>query len=179
MKKIIAGLALLLSVSLSASAQEYSNTKIKVGEKAPELAYPNPAGEMLKLSEIAKGRYVLLEFWASWCGPCRRSSPDLVALYNKYKDESFEGAKKGFTVVSISLDQNKEAWAAAIAADHLDWPYHLSDLGAWKSKPAEIYGVQYIPQAFLIGPDGKVVNKYNFATLAAEDLDKKVIKKKG
>lgn len=177
MKKIIAGLALVLVSGLSASAQEYSNTFIKKGKTAPELELSTPTGETQKLSDIYKGRYVLLDFWASWCGPCRRANPELVALYNKYKDESFEGAKKGFTIVSVSLDKDKDNWVKAIADDNLSWPYHMSDLGAWASKVTKIYGIQYIPQAFLIGPDGKVINSYNFASLAAADLDKKLKKK--
>ena len=178
MKKIIAGIALAMVCAAPAMAQDYSNKTIKVGQKAPELEFPNPAGEMQKFSEIYKGRVVLLDFWASWCGPCRRASPELVALYNKYKDVQFNKAKKGFTVVSVSLDQNKDAWVKAIADDGLVWPYHMSDLGSWKSKGAVTYGVEYIPQAFLIGPDGKVIATYNFASLAAADLDK-LVKKKG
>ena len=178
MKKIIAGFALIIAATVPVLAQDYSNQKIQIGQKAPDLQFPNPAGEVQKLSEIAKGRVVLLDFWAPWCGPCRRASPEVVALYKKYKDAKFNKAKNGFTVVSVSLDQNKEAWMGAIMTDSLMWPYHMSDLGAWKSKGAETYGVQYIPQAFLIGPDGKVLAKYNFASLAAADIDK-LVKKKG
>jgi thiol-disulfide isomerase/thioredoxin len=177
MKKIIAGCALMLAAAFTSDAQDYSNTKIKIGQTAPELEFPNPAGEMQKLTEISKGRVVLLDFWASWCGPCRRASPELVALYNKYKDARFEGAKKGFTIVSVSLDKNKESWVEAIAEDSLVWPYHISDLGAWQSQSAAIYGITYIPQAFLIGPNGKVIAKYNFASQAAIQLDSMVKKK--
>lgn len=178
MKNIIAGLALMLAATTSAFAQDYSNKKIQVGEKAPELAFANPAGETLKLSEITKDRVVLLDFWASWCGPCRRASPEVVALYNKYKDASFAKAKKGFTVVSVSLDQNKEAWVAAISADGLVWPYHMSDLGGWNSQSAAIYGVQFIPQSFLVGPDGKVIAKYSMGAQPELDIEK-LLKKKG
>jgi len=172
MRKIAAALALSLCTFSAVQAQ--SNEKMQLGQKAPELAYSTPEGKTIKLSEIAKGRVVLLDFWASWCGPCRRSSPQLVALYEKYKDQKFKGAKNGFTIVSVSLDQNKEAWAKAIADDHYAWPNHMSDLGAWQSKAAEIYGVQFIPQAFLISPDGKIIGKYMTADEAGGDIAKLV-----
>ncbi len=177
MKSIIAALA-LLTLSLPALAQDYSNKKIAVGQKAPELQEPNPAGEMLTLSEITKDRVVYLDFWASWCPPCRMASPQVVALYNKYKDEKFKGAKKGFAIVSVSLDKKKESWEEAIQKDGLVWPYHMSDLGGWRSKAATIYGVESIPQAMLIGPDGKVIAKYSYGQHPDEDLEKLLLKKR-
>jgi thiol-disulfide isomerase/thioredoxin len=145
-----------------------------VGQKAPELAFPNPEGKTLKLSEINKGRYVLIDFWASWCGPCRMSNPGLVAMYKDYSGKKFKGAKKGFTVLNVSLDQKKDAWVAAIAKDNLSWENHMSDLGGWNSKSAALYGVQYIPQAFLVGPDGKILGMYNRSEEAKAELDKYV-----
>ncbi len=173
MKKIISTLLFCTAISFAANAQ-YENTKIQVGQKAPELSFDDPAGKKLVLSEISKGRVILLDFWASWCGPCRRSNPALVKLYNDYKKKSFKGAKNGFTVVSVSLDKAKESWTQAIAADKLEWPYHMSDLMAWQSKAAEIYGIQYVPQAFLIGADGKILAKYMSAEEAVGDLNKLV-----
>lgn len=176
MKSIITALALLL-VALPAMAQDYSNQKIKVGQQAPEIQEENPQGQMLKLSELNKDRIVYLDFWASWCGPCRRASPEVVALYNKYKDGSFRGAKKGFAIVSVSLDKHKDAWMAAIAQDGLAWPYHMSDLGGWQSQAAETWGVQSIPQSFLLGPDGKVIAKYSYGQHPDADLEKLLRKK--
>ncbi len=163
------GLTLVFSV-LTAQAQ-YENTKIKVGEAAPELAYNDPEGKPLKLSEISKNRIVLIDFWASWCRPCRMANPRLVKFYHEYKDKKYEGAKKGFTVLSVSLDEGKEQWKAAIAKDSLTWEYHMSDLGGWKSAAAEQYGVQYVPQAFLV-LNNKVLGKYNTAEEAEAELKK-------
>jgi thiol-disulfide isomerase/thioredoxin len=173
MKKIITTLVVAAGLVFSAHAQ-YDNTTVKVGQKAPELAFPNPEGKTLKLSEINKGRYVLIDFWASWCGPCRMSNPGLVAMYKDYSGKKFKGAKKGFTVLNVSLDQKKDAWVAAIAKDNLTWENHMSDLGGWNSKSAALYGVQYIPQAFLVGPDGKILGMYNRSEEAKAELDKYV-----
>jgi len=174
MKKILAMLALSLSVCYGAHAQ-YENTTVKVGMKAPELAYPNPDGKVLKLSEINKGRYVLVDFWASWCGPCRNANPGLVKMYDNYSKKKIKGAKNGFTVLSVSLDANKASWVAAIQKDYLSWPYQISDLKQWHSDAAKLYGIEFIPQAFLVDPSGKVVSWYMTAEQANGDLQKLVV----
>jgi len=121
---------------------------IKVGEPAPEIALPNPDGEIMRLSDL-KGKVVLLDFWASWCAPCRRANPSVVSIYNKYKDD-------GFTVFSVSLDRNgqKDRWVNAIKQDNLSWANHVSDLKFWQSEPARRYGITAIPATFLLDRNG-------------------------
>ena len=170
MKKILAGLVLAFT-TLTANAQ-YGNTTIKVGMQAPEIEMKGVDDQPVKLSDMYKKRVVLVDFWASWCGPCRRANPRLVALYKKYSQEKIKGAKKGFEIVSVSLDQEKEPWLAAIAKDSLYWKFHMSDLKGWASIVSKTYGVNFVPQACMIGPDGKIIGVYNFAEEAAADLDK-------
>ncbi len=123
---------------------------IVVGNYAPEIAYPDTAGVTRKLSDL-KGKIVLLDFWASWCGPCRRENPNVVAMYKKYVDS-------GFTVFSVSLDRNEQRWEQAILKDNLIWPNHVSDLKQWQSEPAKLYGVRSIPSTFLIDREGKIMS---------------------
>jgi thiol-disulfide isomerase/thioredoxin len=173
MKKVFSFLTGIALLAGTVHAQ-YQNTTIKVGQKAPELKFANTGDKMVSLADVNKGRYVLVDFWASWCGPCRMSNPSLVLMYDNYKTKSYKNAPNGFTIFSVSLDKNKEAWMKAIAADKLQWDNHVSDLKGWKSAAAETYGVQFIPQAFLLGPDGKVIGTYNTAEEAVKDLDKYV-----
>jgi thiol-disulfide isomerase/thioredoxin len=128
-----------------------------IGDKAIDLAFAGPDGKTIALSSL-KGKIVLLDFWASWCGPCRVENPNIVAAFNKYKDVKFKGAK-GFTVYSVSLDQNRDQWLKAIDKDQLTWPYHVSDLGGWQSKPAQIYRVNSIPASYLLDQNGVIVGK--------------------
>jgi thiol-disulfide isomerase/thioredoxin len=120
------------------------------GKSVPDFEELRTDGKkQMKLSDL-KGQVVLLDFWASWCGPCRAENPNVVKNYQKYKDA-------GFTVMSVSLDSNKDKWLAAIAADQLVWPNHVSDLGGWQSKVAKLYGVQSIPFTVLLDKEGRVI----------------------
>lgn len=139
----------IASVEKSLARQQSSST-IQIGQPAPEIALPGPDGKTRKLSDM-KGKIVLLDFWASWCRPCRMANPHVVEVYNKYKN-------KGFDVFSVSLDRQngKQAWINAIQKDGLIWDNHVSDLKYWNSVPAAVYGVQGIPKTFLIDRDGKI-----------------------
>lgn len=130
------------------------------GAALVDLTLPDTLGADHKLSEyIGHGRYVLVDFWASWCGPCRRAMPAVKAVYEKYKD-------KGFDILGLSFDEDKAAWTGAIKRLGLPWR-HLSDLKGWKSIASATYGINAIPATILYGPDGKVVK----AGLEAEELD--------
>ncbi|MFN3950879.1 MAG: TlpA family protein disulfide reductase [Thermaurantimonas sp.] len=159
MKKIF-GLITLAVVSFSALAflsykQKAQSVGLSVGDMAPELAFPNPENKILKLSDL-KGKIVLIDFWASWCRPCRLENPNLVRLYRNYKDAKF-GKANGFEIYSVSLDQNKGDWQKAIIDDGLMWPNHVSDLKFWKSEAARIYNVSSIPMTYLIDEKGVII----------------------
>ncbi len=150
-------------------ARYMANQRVQIGQPAPELELPGPEGKTYRLSDL-RGQLVLLDFWASWCMPCRQENPNVVQVYNKYKDQ-------GFTIFSVSLDgvndrtrqritnedqleqlleRHRDRWVQAIEDDRLTWPYHVSDLKQWNSSAAATYGVNAIPRTFFIDRDGKI-----------------------
>jgi peroxiredoxin len=134
---------------------------VEPGHKAPDFELPDTAGNPVKLSSKF-GKVLLLDFWASWCPPCRAENPHLVKVYDQYKD-------KGFTIFSVSLDKKKEAWLKGIHDDRLNWT-HVSDIAFWNCAPAKLYGVRAIPSNVLIDESGTIIAR----NLLGEDLDKKL-----
>lgn len=153
MKDFLSLLSILIFFSVTLPAQ-----KVEVGDKAPDIIQKNPEGKEMKLSDL-RGKMVLVDFWASWCVPCRREHPTLVEAYKEYKDAEFVNGK-GFTIFSVSLDSKKDSWIKAIEDDDLEWPYHVSDLKGWRSAPAKEYGIRAVPANFLVNGDGEVVAVY-------------------
>jgi thiol-disulfide isomerase/thioredoxin len=126
----------------------------EIGGKAPEIELIDNTGKKIKLSDL-KGKVVLVDFWASWCGPCRRENPNVVEAYSKYHKSKFTNAK-GFEVFSVSLDKNEQAWIEAIKKDNMTWDSHGWDKGG---EIAKQYHISSIPMAFLIDGEGKIVAK--------------------
>ena len=132
------------------------------GMEAPEISMKDTEGNIRRLSDL-RGKVVMIDFWASWCGPCRRENPNVVKLYNKYHD-------KGFESYSVSLDKEKSAWLKAIKDDGLMWPNHVSDLNGWASSGGKTYGIMSVPSTVLVDKDGKIIAR----NLRGSELERKL-----
>ncbi|MBL0357125.1 MAG: TlpA family protein disulfide reductase [Chitinophagaceae bacterium] len=149
-------LLVLLFASITVKSQ------VKVGQMAPEISLPNTKDSMVNLSSL-KGKVVLLDFWASWCGPCRTAMPGVVKLYNKFKE-------KGFEVFGVSIDSRKKDWVKAVKQYRIDY-IQVNDNGGWSARVTDLYGVDQIPTTFLLNKKGEIVA----IDLEGKQLEDKII----
>lgn len=138
----------LQEVLKEAKAEKEAKETVAEGKSAPDFTLSTPDGKEVSLSDF-RGKYVLLDFWASWCGPCRQENPNVKKAYEAYKDKNFD-------ILAVSLDKSKDKWVEAIEKDGLTWT-HVSDLKFWDSAAAKLYNVKSIPASFLIDPEGKII----------------------
>jgi thiol-disulfide isomerase/thioredoxin len=152
---VTTGTCVLIFLGFYLGKHFYLKPKNITGDKASEIHGQLPNGNSFSLEEL-EGKYVLLDFWGSWCGPCRETHPQMVELYNRFQNQHFKDSS-GFEIVSIAVEQNRESWASAIEADGLIWPYQLISLGDFDTPIIKSYHVKQIPTKFLINPKGIII----------------------
>jgi len=150
----------------------YKLPKFGSGEQPPTFTAELKDGSPFDLQDLA-GQYVLLDFWGSWCAPCRRENPAIVSLHDRFSDQIYVDAT-GFEVISIAVEQNEARWKAAIAKDGLHWKYHIAQLQRFKSPIVQLYGVKEIPTKYLLGPDGNIISVNATPDELADYLQSKV-----
>lgn len=157
MRLFLLALAILVFSSCGDQASKFSKNKARVGEKAPNITLSSPQGKQISLNDL-KGKLVLVDFWASWCTPCRIKNPNWVRLYGEYNNANFKKAE-GFEIFSISFDRSPENWQSAIIKDGLRWKNHVIDAEGTESRISKTYQVSNIPTNVIIDERGVIVGK--------------------
>jgi thiol-disulfide isomerase/thioredoxin len=152
---VTTGLCVLIILGFYLGKHFYLKPKNITGDKASEISGQLPDGSIFSLKDL-EGKYVLLDFWGSWCGPCRQTHPQLVELYHRFQNQHFTDSN-GFEIVSIAVEENRENWAAAVQSDGLSWPYQLITIGDFNMPMIKAYNVKQIPTKFLINPKGIII----------------------
>lgn len=172
---VISNILLIVVLGLFIGRYFYMQPKFVNGEKAPVFTATLKDGQPFELTQL-KGNYVLLDFWGSWCGPCRAESPELVKLYERYQHQAFKDAE-GFQIVSIGIERNENSWQNAIRVLGLSWPYHILDLSSsmkfFNGNLADQYGIKEVPTKFLLNPEGVIIG----VNQSPEAIDKVLAKK--
>jgi thiol-disulfide isomerase/thioredoxin len=151
----VLNILLILAVAGYVFRYFYLQPKFDDGDKAIEFGGQLKSGEKFNLSDV-RGKYILLDFWGSWCGPCRKENPELVALYHEFKDKTYNTAS-GFDIVSVALEAKKESWEKAILQDKLNWKYHIGEFEKFSGPIAVQYGIKELPTKYFISPDGLIL----------------------
>ena len=168
--KITIIITFLFLLTTNIFAQKKANLEgIEIGNMAPEIELPTVDGEVFKLSQL-KGKMVLVNFWASWCSPCRKKSPELLKIFNKYKDTDFDDGEKGFEIIYVSLDRNEIAWKNSIEKDSIGDFLNVGDMKGWKCTAAKTYNIRVIPSSVLLDGEGKIIA----INISLQDLKKKL-----
>lgn len=169
-KNLAISIILIFSLSVCLVGQKVSNLEgIEIGEKAPEITLPTVDGEDFILSQL-EGKVVFVNFWASWCSPCRKKAPKLMEIYNKFRESEFDDGEKGFEIVYVSLDNNMEIWKRSIEKDNINKFINVSDIKGWRSEVAQTYNIKKIPSSLLLDGNGKILA----LNLNTRDLNKKL-----